>query len=1079
MTQLSKTTSTCETQWKMLLVQVLTLIYLISVCAAQEVTAIPTSDETTYVPPTTYDPPVPSVTSVLSDVYINEKVVLKCSISSSSGWTFTWEKNGQRLSQNADFSFQDQNSELTITANRKDLSGSYTCRGEKQGKGSKTSEATDVKVSEPPVPLLIRQTAWTDVFVGEAVSFKCEPNLPAEWKIIWHKNNQPLDKEGPSLHIESVTENDKGTYVCQAKLKSRLFSSGFSNTTDLNVKSNNPKLTLSRSPDFDRFYPEESISFTCTVDVTSEWKYQWYKDGEKVADSSSNTHTIASLKPSDKGQYHCKVQRGKGPLYESNAESVEVADNKPKPVLGRSPTFPTMYPGESISFTCTVDMQSGWKYQWYKDGGKVADSSSNTHKIASLKPSDKGQYHCKVQRGKGPLYESNTESVEVADNKPKPDLTRSPTFPTMYPGESINFTCTVDMQSGWEYEWYHRDVKNPSLSSKTITIGSVTHGDKGDYRCLAKRDQLKTDQSDPVSLEVSDPPTPILKLLSPWSDVFENEVLKFSCDVSSSEWTFTWHKNQNLIADEKGSVLNNAAAKVSDGGQYSCKAHHKDRRGVSSAFSNTSTVSVYDKLPTPTLSRDPMFTPMFIGETVKLKCAVDVSSGWSYHWYKDGSNLNKPGKELSIELKLSDKGGYSCEAKRGEKTSTGRSKETQLDVREIPVPLLSHKTQWLDVFPAESVQLSCRMEGSSGWTFIWYKDLKEYREGNVIDSEAESILSISQASHSHRGKYLCSGRLKGRSVSSTRSSPLELQVYDGKPTVTLLQDPSDKLMHTSDLISFTCHVNVSSGWKYIWYKDNKQFKSSGNSHQIASAKTSDSGSYRCQVERKTTKTFSSDSRDVELTIKERPKANIVLLTTWSEVFSTDSLKLECDVMGSSDSWNYTWYKEDINVSRSLSSTYKVTPHDDPEQSSYTCEGIRTERPMYSQRSDSYRTKNLLLKRRILLSISGCLFFGIIAVFIGCVALRIFRKPVVADDKQEETSLFLTMAQLKDRNDAPCPLVEYITDADVNPPVKEGEENGTSCSEATSLPITTPDEQAATANGKEATENGGGMVSFLQ
>ncbi|PWA28735.1 hypothetical protein CCH79_00014839, partial [Gambusia affinis] len=825
-------------------------------------------------------PPVPSVTSALSDVYINEKVVLKCSISSSSGWTFTWEKNGQRLSQNADFSFQDQNSELTITANRKDLSGSYTCRGEKQGKGSKTSKATDVKVSEPPVPLLIRQTAWTDVFVGEAVSFKCEPNLPAEWKIIWHKNNQPLDKEGPLLHIESVTENDKGTYVCQAKLKSRLFSSGFSNTTDLNVKSNNPKLTLSRSPDFDRFYPEESISFTY--------------------------------------------------------------------------------------------------------------------------------------------------------------------------------------------------VKNPSLSSKTITIGSVTHGDKGDYRCLAKRDQLKTDQSDPVSLEVSDPPTPILKLLSPWSDVFENEVLKFSCEVSSSEWTFTWHKNQNLIADEKGSVLNNAAAKVSDGGQYSCKAHHKDRRGVSSAFSNTSTVSVYDKLPTPTLSRDPMFTPMFIGETVKLKCAVDVSSGWSYHWYKDGSNLNKPDKELSIELKLSDKGGYSCEAKRGEKTSTGRSKETQLDVREIPVPLLSHKTQWLDVFPAESVQLSCRMEGSSGWTFIWYKDLKEYREGNVIDSEAESILSISQASHSHRGKYLCSGRLKGRSVNSTRSSPLELQVYDGKPTVTLLQDPSDKLMHTSDLISFTCHVNVSSGWKYIWYKDNKQFKSSGNSHQIASAKTSDSGSYRCQVERKTTKTFSSDSRDVELTIKERPKANIVLLTTWSEVFSTDSLKLECDVMGSSDS-----YKEDINVSRSLSSTYKVTPHDDPEQSSYTCEGIRTERPMYSQRSDSYRTKNLLLKRRILLSISGCLFFGIIAVFIGCVALRIFRKPVVADDKQEETSLFLTMAQLKDRNDAPCPLVEYITDADVNPPVKEGEENGTSCSEATSLPITTPDEQAVTANGKEATENGGGMVSFLQ
>ncbi|XP_027882082.1 carcinoembryonic antigen-related cell adhesion molecule 5 isoform X2 [Xiphophorus couchianus] len=893
MTQLSKTTSTCETQWKMLLLQVFTLIYLTSVCAAQDGTASIPPEEPTYVPPTSYDPPVPSVTSDLSDVYINEKVVLKCSISSSSGWTFTWEKNGQRLSQNADFSFQDQNSELTISANRKDLSGSYTCRGEKQGKGSKTSKATDVKVKEPPAPFLIRQTDWADVFVSEAVSFKCEPNLPAEWKIIWYKNYQPLDKEGPSFNIESVTANDKGAYACQAKLKSRPFSTGFSNTTNLNVKSNNPKLTLSRSPDFAIFYPEESINFTCNVDVTS-----------------------------------------------------------------------------------------GWKYQWYKDGGKISDSSSNTHTIASLKPSDKGEYHCKVQRGKGPLYESNNQLVEVAVKKPKPGLTKSPTFP-MYPGESINFTCDVDVYSGWEYEWYHKGVKTQSFSSKTITIGPVTHDRRGDYRCLAKRGQLRTDQSGPVSLEVSDPPTPILKLLSPWSDVFENEVLTFSCEVSSSEWTFTWHKNQNLIADEKGSVLNNTAAKVSDRGQYSCKVHHKHRKGVSSAFSNIYTVSVYDKLPTPTLSRDPIFTPMFIGETVKLKCAVDVSSGWSYHWYKDGSTLNKPGKELSIDLNLSDKGRYSCEARRGEKTSTGRSKETQLDVR------------------------------------------------------------------------------------------------DGKPTVTLTQNPSDKLMHTSDLISFTCHVNVSSGWKYIWYKDNKRLKSSGTIHQIDSAKTSDSGSYRCQVERETTTTFSSDSRDVELNIEERPKANIVLLTTWSEVFSTDSLKLECDVMGSSDSWNYTWYKEGINVSRSVSSTYKVTPHNDPEQSLYTCEGIRTERPMFSQRSDFYRTKNLLLKRRILLSISGCLFFGIIAVFIGCVALRIFRKPVAADDKQDETTLFLTMAQLKDRNDAPCPLVEYITDADMNPPDKEGEENGTSCSEATSLPITTLDEQAATTNGKETTENGGGMVSFLQ
>lgn len=35
---------------------------------------------------------------------------------------------------------------------------------------------------------------------------------------------------------------------------------------------------------------------------------------------------------------------------------------------------------------------------------------------------------------------------------------------------------------------------------------------------------------------------------------------------------------------------------------------------------------------------------------------------------------------------------------------------------------------------------------------------------------------------------------------------------------------------------------------------------------------------------------------------------------------------------------------------------------------------------------------LVLKRRVLLSISGCIFFGIIAVFIGCIVMRVLRKP---------------------------------------------------------------------------------------
>lgn len=42
-------------------------------------------------------------------------------------------------------------------------------------------------------------------------------------------------------------------------------------------------------------------------------------------------------------------------------------------------------------------------------------------------------------------------------------------------------------------------------------------------------------------------------------------------------------------------------------------------------------------------------------------------------------------------------------------------------------------------------------------------------------------------------------------------------------------------------------------------------------------------------------------------LTERPEAEIILLTGWGEVLSTDSLVLQCKVEESGYKWNYTWY----------------------------------------------------------------------------------------------------------------------------------------------------------------------------
>lgn len=61
---------------------------------------------------------------------------------------------------------------------------------------------------------------------------------------------------------------------------------------------------------------------------------------------------------------------------------------------------------------------------------------------------------------------------------------------------------------------------------------------------------------------------------------------------------------------------------------------------------------------------------MYVGESVTFRCDVDVSSGWEYLWFKDGTQLitSDPSKSsYTISSPApSDGGTYTCKGKRGQ-----------------------------------------------------------------------------------------------------------------------------------------------------------------------------------------------------------------------------------------------------------------------------------------------------------------------------------------------------------------------------------------------------------------------------
>ncbi|KAM8862513.1 basement membrane-specific heparan sulfate proteoglycan core protein [Spinachia spinachia] len=1171
----------------MWLVKVLSVIYF-TACAAQD-----SPDE----------PPVPSLQqhSERSDVFPSESVELSCSFPGSSGWTFAWYRDAQRVRDtDPNVYISPQGSNLKITAAPQTSSGTYSCEAHLTSTGVTTSRSNSVKITvhDPPEPSLKLLSSWPDVFENETVVFRCDVHSP-DWTISWYRDGNKDDlamlAEGSFLNITWIDYSYEGDYTCKAHLESRRVNSKISNTVAVTVYDNVPTAKLTKVPDFNPMFVGETVNLECKVPVSSGWKYQWYKNGIELHTTKESNRVKLSF--SDHGTYQCRAARGEitstdfseeikqdvleipVPSLKSTApwldvfptESVElgcamdgaadwvytwykhghevqagdvdslgsngatlsirsasakhrgqyscrgqlnnrpvssnfsagltlnVYDEKPSVTLTQDPQYSVMFPGESVSFRCNISVSSVWKYMWFKDGVPL-NEPGHTYSLNSVETANRGSYSCQAHRSVDkPFLTDSSPAIrlEVQGTQPKPLMTQVPDVQKVYTGESVSFKCKVELSSGWRYHLIKDGKQLLNNDGGSFDIRDANSFDDGTYKCSATRDitMYNTSHSDGRTIHVSEIPVPSLTSVTPWLDVFPGESVTFGCGMAAgltADWTFSWFKDKKPVqADRATSFDSNAAtlsissASASHGGQYSCLGKLKSRPVVTSNLSHALTLDVHGTQPKPLMTQVPDVQKVYTGESVSFKCKVELSSGWRYHLIKDGKQLlNNDGGSFDIrDANSFDDGTYKCSATRDiTMYNTSHSDGRTIHVSEIPVPSLTSVTPWLDVFPGESVTFGCGMAAglTADWTFSWFKDKKPVQADRAtsFDSNA-ATLSISSASASHGGQYSCLGKLKSRPVvTSNLSHALTLDVHDEKPRVTLMQSPTHNVMHTGDPVSFSCHINVSSGWEHLWFKDGQSLTASGNNHTIEAVETKHTGSYQCQAKRGKDGHFSSDrSPAVRLDVKERPQAGITLLTGWSEVFSTDSLVLKCEVHESQGVWNYTWFKAEQQLSLPPSAKHTVTPQNDPEQSQYTCRGISTGRPSYSRFSDSLQTRNLLLKRRVLLSISGCIFFGIIAVLLGCIFLRLFRKPADGEDRPAEAELFITMAQLRERDDATCPMVQYLTDAELNAPSKEADENGTICSETTQLPITSPEEQVVTSESEDATEKNGGLISF--
>lgn len=73
------------------------------------------------------------------------------------------------------------------------------------------------------------------------------------------------------------------------------------------------------------------------------------------------------------------------------------------------------------------------------------------------------------------------------------------------------------------------------------------------------------------------------------------------------------------------------------------------------------------------------------------------------------------------------------------------------------------------------------------------------------------------------------------------------------------QQPDVGKVYTSELVSLTCTVEGSTGWKYFWEKDGTRLLNNSDSFNIFNVSSLDSGTYKCKALRDKTKLWTEPS----------------------------------------------------------------------------------------------------------------------------------------------------------------------------------------------------------------------------
>uniref|UniRef100_A0AAZ1XU92 Ig-like domain-containing protein n=1 Tax=Oreochromis aureus TaxID=47969 RepID=A0AAZ1XU92_OREAU len=336
----------------------------------------------------------------------------------------------------------------------------------------------------------------------------------------------------------------------------------------------------------------------------------------------------------------------------------------PKPTVTLQPSWTQIYSGETVTVRCEIQGGEGAQRNEWRQGWVKLHETSSEYTISRATWSDRGGYSCRGRRGSSwtDWKWSDSVTLTVSDNKPRPVLTVSPSW--LSPGASVTLNCEVEHQSaGWSFYWYKALLPDGNGTAQdSYIIHGQTH--TAGYVCRAGRGdpEYHTDHSQPkfvwsagqfVSLSAS------LTVSPDRVQHFTSDSVSLTCEGNFTEWRVRkFSEDGRLYSDCRrmtGSTCNINTSK-SDTGVYWCESG-------SGEFISAVNITVQNDGNGPILV-SPVH-PVTEGASVSLSCSLKTQKILSnvFFYHNDKLIQNDTRGELKISaVSKSDEGFYKCQS---------------------------------------------------------------------------------------------------------------------------------------------------------------------------------------------------------------------------------------------------------------------------------------------------------------------------------------------------------------------------------------------------------------------------------